>query len=822
MVSHGAILQKHRSHGGTMASQPGQVQVPSLIVKNSVGFWVEHRAILCRGILYTEGQLSCARSILINISSIKWLYYQFGFLTFDSTTLHMAGLLWLTALLFAITVNKTVNMPPLTYCSEELLQLRPVGRPTRLSSDVYKTIRELGICSVKPTRRGHRSFVKRQQYIPTLITTNKRNYSTDSSNHGANLANLRTLAKHTSDLNHLNICLWNVQSLRNKSVIFSDYVTEHNIDIMIVTESWLKADEHVIIGECTPPGYIFLNIPRPSGTGWGGIAIVFKTQLNLRIRYNYLQTTCFESVCLSDKLCRLNLVVLYRPPPSTGNNFRTSDFLSEFDNFLDEISLLPGKLLVAGDMNIHWDRQEKSEVRQYASIISSVNLVQHINVPTHRSGHILDHVLACQDSDLFIDYDVRENPITWHHCVHFKLNMKKPASQRITVTSRNYKNIDAEKFSAALHEHLHSVPNDLSEIDPLLKWYNTVSIEVLDRFAPAKTRSRSIRHHQPWYNDDVHVSRRARRRAERQWRKSRSEDDHERYLVAIRAVNDCIINAKKSYYTSKLDGANNKTVFQVINSLLNNQNKLLPAFDDPRDLATRFSRFFTTKVSDIRKNLDDSDKQNMSLFTDSRPLDCEQFSNFVELSHDDVVKCIGQMSNASCMLDAHPTWLLKEHIKEHMPVLTRIVNESLGSGTFPTIAHRAIVTPLLKKSSLEKEVLKNYRPVSNLSFVAKLIEKCAANQFVNHLNANGLIDPLQSAYRSSHSTETALIKVMSDIISDIDSRHVVLIVLLDMSAAFDTVDHKILLHRLRISYAVSGTAYHWFEHQRLGITSEHI
>ena len=94
-------------------------------------------------------------------------------------------------------------------------------------------------------------------------------------------------------------------------------------------------------------------------------------------------------------------------------------------------------------------------------------------------------------------------------------------------------------------------------------------------------------------------------------------------------------------------------------------------------------------------------------------------------------------------------------------------------GVFPTDAHRAIVTPLLKKSSLEKEVLKNYRPVSNLSFVAKLIEKFAANQLVNHLNANGLTDPLQSAYRTSHSTETALIKVMSDIISDIDSRRIV-------------------------------------------------
>ena len=90
------------------------------------------------------------------------------------------------------------------------------------------------------------------------------------------------------------------------------------------------------------------------------------------------------------------------------------------------------------------------------------------------------------------------------------------------------------------------------------------------------------------------------------------------------------------------------------------------------------------------------------------------------------------------------------------------------------------------KNFLDKEDLKNYRPVSNLKYSAKLIKKCAAQQFVDYLDSNNLMDPLQSAYRPMHCTETALLKVQQDIVSEIVSKKVVLIVLLDMSAAFDT------------------------------------
>jgi cellulose biosynthesis protein BcsQ len=124
---------------------------------------------------------------------------------------------------------------------------------------------------------------------------------------------------------------------------------------------------------------------------------------------------------------------------------------------------------------------------------------------------------------------------------------------------------------------------------------------------------------------------------------------------------------------------------------------------------------------------------------------------------------------------------------------------------------QAIITPLLKKAHLDAEVLKNYRPVSNLSFISKVIERVVADRLANHIATNGLAEPLQSAYRKNHSTETALLKVTNDILRAIDSGKCVLLVLLDLSAAFDTVDHQTLLSRLTQRFGITGTALSWFQ-----------
>ena len=131
-----------------------------------------------------------------------------------------------------------------------------------------------------------------------------------------------------------------------------------------------------------------------------------------------------------------------------------------------------------------------------------------------------------------------------------------------------------------------------------------------------------------------------------------------------------------------------------------------------------------------------------------------------------------------------------------MPVvLTSIVHIPLTSGIYPSICKTVIVKPLPKKSTLDPNDLKNYRPVPNLSFLSKVLEKVVLAQVFSYLNSHNLISEFQSAYRPGHSTETALLKVTNDFLTAMDTGKVLVLTLLDLSAAFDTVDYDILLHR---------------------------
>ena len=106
---------------------------------------------------------------------------------------------------------------------------------------------------------------------------------------------------------------------------------------------------------------------------------------------------------------------------------------------------------------------------------------------------------------------------------------------------------------------------------------------------------------------------------------------------------------------------------------------------------------------------------------------------------------------------------------------------------------------------------KNYRPVSNLSLISKIIEKCVAEQLVHHIDSNGLNEIMQSAYKKHHSPETALLKVKNDSLQNFEDGNVTCLVLLDLSAAFDMVSHKILLQRLQHRYGIKGVVLKWLE-----------
>ena len=168
------------------------------------------------------------------------------------------------------------------------------------------------------------------------------------------------------------------------------------------------------------------------------------------------------------------------------------------------------------------------------------------------------------------------------------------------------------------------------------------------------------------------------------------------------------------------------------------------------------------------------------------------------------------MPDKTCDLDPLPTWLLKHCLDEFAPVLTKIVNLSLKHAIVPRTLQQALVFPTVKNANGDRESLANYRPVSNLPFVSKVLEKVVLEQLNKYLSTHELLNKHQSGYRAGHSCETLLMGMFDDLLLEVDRGNVVGLFLLDMSAAFDTVDHVKLLQVLERRFGICGTALNWF------------
>lgn len=154
--------------------------------------------------------------------------------------------------------------------------------------------------------------------------------------------------------------------------------------------------------------------------------------------------------------------------------------------------------------------------------------------------------------------------------------------------------------------------------------------------------------------------------------------------------------------------------------------------------------------------------------------------------------------------------MLKDCLDDLLPIITKIINLSLSDGIVPYVFKHARITPLIKKPKLDPEILSNYRPVSNLSFLSKVLERIVAAQLHRYLEQHELYTNMQSAYRRYYSTETALVYVYNDMLRALDDGNEAILILLDFSSAFDTIDHELLLLRLQQRFGLGGTVLHWF------------
>ena len=201
-------------------------------------------------------------------------------------------------------------------------------------------------------------------------------------------------------------------------------------------------------------------------------------------------------------------------------------------------------------------------------------------------------------------------------------------------------------------------------------------------------------------------------------------------------------------------------------------------------LLTSFADFFTAKVEKIHTALV-ARKRDLSLVDDNElPTNTAELNNFHEVSQEDVKEFAYKPLSKSCCLDPLPASVLKDCFPVLLPTITRMANLSLTTGFMPNALKIASLSPTLKKPTADFKQFTNFWPISNLKLISKLVEKSAAVQRKKHVMTNHLDETFQSAYKEFHSTETALLRVQNHILCSSDQNKSVILLLLDLAAAF--------------------------------------
>ena len=265
----------------------------------------------------------------------------------------------------------------------------------------------------------------------------------------------------------------------------------------------------------SPPGFVIHSCPR-KGRPAGGIAVLYRDTLHNCVTISSKEhgaesfESCETQVNYIDQ--SLTVLCLYRPLPSKKNQLKTTQFMTEFPELLEDLATRCLKLVVIGDININFDSNSDPNMKSLKSLFPTLHLVQHISVPTHRRGHILDWLIASEDISIQ-DIEVVDKLLSDHFVMSFSFNLRKPARATRNVSSRDIRRINLNAFKADVG----ALQLDSSD---LLHSYNSGLREVLDKHAPLRHCRITDHPSAPWLTVQIKEAKEQRRCAERRWRKS--------------------------------------------------------------------------------------------------------------------------------------------------------------------------------------------------------------------------------------------------------------------------------------------------------------
>ncbi|KAK7925857.1 hypothetical protein WMY93_008167 [Mugilogobius chulae] len=344
-------------------------------------------------------------------------------------------------------------------------------------------------------------------------------------------------------------------------------------------------------------------------------------------------------------------------------------------------------------------------------------------------------------------------------------------------------------------------PNDIVSL------FHSTCSDILDSIAPFRRKSsKSKSKPDPWLNEHTRALRQCCRKAERRYNKDKLQVSLEILRESLSNYQTAVREAKCQYLSNIVTNSSNnpRVLFNTIQSVINPPGSVLKNVTN--STCEMFLKYFVEKVALVKTNI----IMNANVVFDGPLTPSAVFEVFEPVTMSLLSEIIQGMRPTNCPLDIVPSKVIKQAFDAVGPCLLSLMNSSLSTGTVPTVFKHAVVRPLLKKPNLDPTVLSDFRPVSHLPFLSKVLEKLVFIQLQSFLENNLILEKFQSGFRSRHSTESALLKVHNDILTALDTKKPVMLLMLDLTAAFDTVDHAVLLSRLAQHVGLQGSVLQWF------------
>ena len=599
--------------------------------------------------------------------------------------------------------------------------------------------------------------------------------------------------------------------------MFLQVLNDENIDIACIQETWFNSETNTITSTLKEAGYNIAHMFRTEKRGTG-VAIIWKEKFQSKKQICKIQTKTYDSLqyqCMSFNFKpKLLVISIYRL-----QEIPFKQFLVDLEDLMSDHFNNSHSLIVVGDFNTHFEHTETPDNILLSGLMSSYGLSQLINGPTHKRGHTLDLVFL----NMFEVQSSITTPIDFgvgdHFPVYLKLNNVQNGIDHTTNRKayRNLRGINLVEFSADLCSQLDLLNNP--DFPTRYQNFFNVTNETLNRYAPLKIKTVSSKKEVSWQDSEYRAERALRRKYEREWKKSIKKSGNTKGPerdVYVQQRKKCAILAslkRSQYYRNLIQNSDGDqgSLYKIVSEALdkNKSSATLPQFhNQPTKLANRFNTFYTDKVKNIRAKIPTIDsstifEDHQTLFT-GEPLDV-----FTPVTVNELRTLIKGKTIKTAYNDILPRPLMKKVLDALLPYICDLINVSLSTGSMEGVKE-AIIVPLLKKAGLDPEILKNYRPVSDIVLISKLIETVVLARLNTHASANNLQCNFQHGYKKYHSTETLLLKIVDDILIGFDSNNGTILLLLDLSAAFDTVDICKLLNILETEFGITGVALRWF------------